>query len=128
MKTTEEFYRHYIACLNRGELKKLSDFIHASLTYNGKETTLKDYKNSRLAERKAIPDLVYHIELLVTDEHTIASRLHFDCTPVKEFMGINPTGNRVVFSENVFYKLRQGKISDVLSLVDIDAIREQLTP
>ena len=126
MKATDEFYRNYIACLNRGSLEQLSDFIHEKLTYNGKETTLNEYKESRLMEREAVPDLYYHIELLVTNEDIVACRLNFNCTPVKEFMGIIPNGNRAIFSENVFYKLTQGKISLVLSLVDIDAIREQI--
>ncbi|MEO5890949.1 MAG: ester cyclase [Ferruginibacter sp.] len=127
MKTTETFYRNYIDCLNSANLEQLSDFIHDKLTYNGKETTLKEYKENRLVERKAIPDLYYDIGLLVTDENTIASRLNFNCTPVKEFMGIIPNGNRAIFSENVFYKVQQGKINSVWSLVDIDAIREQIT-
>jgi len=41
-------------------------------------------------------------------------------------MGITPNGNRVKFSENVFYKLTKGKINAVLSLIDIDVIRKQL--
>lgn len=126
MKTTETFYRNYIDCLNCGNLEQLSNFIQDKVTYNGKEITLKDYEESRLKERKAIPDLFYHIELLVTNADTIACRLNFNCTPTGEFMGIKPNGNKAIFSENVFYELTQGKISSVLSLVDIDAIRKQI--
>lgn len=127
MKATEEFYLSYIDCLNSGNLESLSDFIQDKLSYNGKEITLKDYKESRLLEQKAIPDLFYHIELLVTNEDTIACRLNFNCTPVKKFMGITPNGNKAIFSENVFYILTQGKISSVLSIIDIDAIRKQIS-
>ena len=126
MITTETFYRNYIDCLNSENLEPLSDFIHDTLTYNGKETTLKEYKKNRLAERKAIPDLYYDIGLLVTDDNTIAARLNFNCTPVKEFMGIVPNGNKAIFSENVFYKIILGKINAVWSLVDTDAIRKQI--
>ena len=126
MKATEEFYRNYIACLNRGSLEQLSDFLHEKLTYNGKETTLNEYKETRLMEREAVPDLYYHIELLVTNEDIVACRLNFNCTPVKEFMGISPNGNRAIFSENVFYKITKGKISSVLSLIDVDSIRKQI--
>jgi len=126
MKQTEVFYRNYIDCLNTGNIEQLSDFIHDELTYNGEKTTLKDYKKDRLKERDAIPDLFYDIGLLVTNEDTIACRLNFNCTPIKEFMGIIPNGKKAVFSENVFYKLAQGKISAVLSLVDKDAIRAQI--
>lgn len=127
MKTTEAFYRSYIDCLNRGKLDELANFIQDKLTYNDKEMTLEDYKESRSAERQAIPDLFYQIELLITNEDTIACRLNFNCTPVKEFMGIIPNGNKAVFSENVFYKLTEGKISSVLSLVDTDSIRKQIS-
>jgi predicted ester cyclase len=126
MKATEEFYRSYIDCLNSGNLEQLSDFIQEKLIYNDKEITLEIYKEERLRERTAIPDLFYHISLLVTDEKTIACRLEFDCTPVNEFMGIKPNGNKAIFAENVFYTLVQGKISAVLSLIDIDAIRKQI--
>lgn len=126
MKATEEFYRNYIDCLNKGDLAQLADFIQDKLTYNGEEMTLEDFEENRLNERRAIPDLYYDIHLLVTDEDTIASRLNFDCTPTGQFIGIIPNGNRVVFSENVFYKLKEGKISSILSLIDRDAIRKQL--
>lgn len=126
MKQTEIFYRNYIDCLNKGNMEQLSDYVHDELTYNGEKTTLKDYKEERLKERDAIPDLFYDIGLLVTNEDTIASRLNFNCTPLKEFMGIIPNGKKAVFSENVFYQLTDRKISAVLSLVDKDAIRAQI--
>ncbi|GAA4309838.1 ester cyclase [Mucilaginibacter gynuensis] len=126
MQTNEAFYRRYINCLNSGNLAGLSAFVANELAYNGREITLDDYIKSRLQERKAIPDLFYHIELLVTGEDTIACRLHFDCTPAGEFMGFQPNGNRITFSENVFYQLSGGKISAVFSLLDIDAIRKQM--
>ena len=127
MQATETFYRNYIDCLNSGSFENLSNFVQGQLIYNNRQITLKDYQASRLAEREAIPDLFYDIDLLVTNEDTIACRLNFICTPVKEFMGITPNGNKAVFSENVFYKLTQGKISAVFSIVDMDAIRKQIS-
>jgi|GEM_PF-4038075 len=47
-------------------------------------------------------------------------------TPVKIFMGIAVNGRKVQFCEHVFYKLSDNKINEVCSLIDKDAIREQL--
>jgi len=126
METTENIYIKYIDSLNKGDFEQLSNYLHERLTYNGNEISLDDYKKDRQEEREAIPDLYYRIEILLADKNTIASRLNFDCTPIKEFMGIIPNGNRAVFSENVFYRIAQGKIHTVLSLVDIDAVRKQI--
>uniref|UniRef100_UPI003D7F770D ester cyclase n=1 Tax=Pedobacter sp. TaxID=1411316 RepID=UPI003D7F770D len=73
-----------------------------------------------------IPDLYYDIELLLTETNKIAARLNFKCTPISEFMGIPINGKTVNFSEHVFYKLEGGKINDVLSIIDTDAIRKQV--
>ena len=64
---------------------------------------------------------------LVSSDGTIAARLWFDCTPVGEFAGIPPTGARVQFAEPVFYRFRDGRIEQVWSLIDTNAVRDQLT-
>ena len=124
--STKEIYRKYIDCLNSGSFDKLSAYVHERLVYNSKEITLEEYRAMLLKSSMAIPDLFYKIDLLVTDEDTVACRINFDCTPVSEFMGIVPNGNRIIFSEHVFYRITKGKISEVWSLIDKDAVREQL--
>jgi predicted ester cyclase len=52
--------------------------------------------------------------------------LHFDCSPAGEFLGLPVNGKQVVFTENVFYEFRDGKIVEVWSIVDKAAIERQL--
>jgi predicted ester cyclase len=73
-----------------------------------------------------IPDLQFHIQLLISDERSVASRLNFDCTPKGEFQGLPVNGRKVSFSENVFYEFREQKIWNVWSLIDKAAIEAQL--
>ncbi|WP_134088895.1 ester cyclase [Olivibacter sp. XZL3] len=74
-----------------------------------------------------MPDLYYDVDLLVVNADTIACRIKFNCTPSGEFLGVNVNGKKVSFSEHVFYRLIDGKISEVLSLIDKDAIKKQVT-
>lgn len=120
------FYRRYIDCLNSRNLGALSQFVNSQLTYNKQEMQLQDYIDLLNGNFKDIPDLFFEIGLLVCDDNKIASRLIFNCTPVGEFLGIPVNNRRVVFSEHVLYELSDGKISKVWSLIDKDAIRDQL--
>lgn len=123
---TREFYEKYIACLNSRKLENLGLYVNEVLTYNKKSISLKDYQALLEQNIKDIPDLYFQVDLLVADDDTIASRLNFNCTPEGEFMGILVNGRKVTFSEHVFYKLVNNKISEVWSLIDKEAIRDQI--
>ena len=73
-----------------------------------------------------IPDLHFDIDLLVCEPPHVASRLKFDCTPAADFLGLAVNGRKVSFSENVFYRFRQGRIDAVWSVVDKTVIEAQL--
>jgi predicted ester cyclase len=74
----------------------------------------------------ACPDLYFNVGLLAVEEGLVACRLEFDCTPQREFLGLQPNGKRVTFREHVFYRFREGKIAEVWSLIDRSALAEQL--
>lgn len=58
----------------------------------------------------------------------VACRLYFDCTPAKRFLGFEPSGDRIRFSEHVFYRFAADRIVAVTSLLDVTAIGRQLSP
>ena len=119
------FYDKYISCLNSRKLIGLGQFVNETLIYNEKAIHLKDYQEMLAQNFRDIPDLYFKIDLIIAGENEIASRLNFNCTPIGSFMGIEVNGKTVSFSEHVFYRLTNDKISEVWSLIDKDAIREQ---
>ena len=121
-----EIYRGYIACLNRQDWPSLSQFVHEDVRYNGKLAGLSGYREMLEADFRAIPDLFFDIELLITEPPRVASRLRFDCTPTAMLFGLPVNGRKVQFAENVFYELRDGRIADVWSIIDKAAIASQL--
>jgi predicted ester cyclase len=119
-------YRDYLTCLNGRRWDDLGRFVADELTYNGGHMTLGDYRALLQGDTHAIPDLQFRPELLLADDAIVSCRLFFECTPQHAFLGFEPTGERMSFAEHVFYRFVGGRITDVWSLIDRDAIREQI--
>jgi predicted ester cyclase len=121
-----EVYRGYIACLNAQDWSKLGRFVGDNVKYNGQRIGLSGYREMLERDFREIPDLRFEIQLLVCEPPHIASRLHFDCTPIGTFLGLPVQGKRVAFAENVFYQFSGEKIQEVWSVIDKAAIERQL--
>jgi predicted ester cyclase len=123
----EQRYLAYIAALNERRFEDLVHFVHDELTYNDKPMTRRQYKDLIAGDVAAIPDLVFHVGMLVVAGDAVGCRLIFNCTPEHEFLGLPPNGRRIAFTEHVFYQFRDRRIANVWSLLDRDAIERQLT-
>ena len=121
-----DLYLGYIDCLNRQDWNRLGDFVHPEVAYNAKVVGLEGYRAMLERDFREIPDLVFHIQLLIADPPTVASRMNFNVTPRGEFFGLAINGRQVAFSENVFYTFVDGKIAQVWSVIDKAAIERQL--
>jgi predicted ester cyclase len=119
-------YRAYIACLNQQDWRKLEQYVHDDVHYNGQRIGLSGYRKMLEKDFDEIPDLHFNIQLLVSDSPYIASRLDFACTPKGEFLGLQVNGRKVSFAENVFYQFREEKIEQVWSVIDKASIEAQL--
>lgn len=122
----EHFYLAYIACLNAQDWSRLADFVEVDVRHNDRPLGVAGYRVMLQNDFANIPDLRYEVELFVVNTNCVGSRLRFDCSPRGKFLGLPVNGKRVVFSENVFYELRDDKIARVWSVVDKAAIEAQL--
>lgn len=120
-------YRAYIDCLNRQDWPALGRFVDQNVHYNGERIGLSGYREMLENDFRAIPDLQFVIDLLMADPPRIAARLYFDCTPVGELFGFAVNGQRVSFTENVFYEFSDGRIRNVYSVIDKATVQAQLT-
>jgi predicted ester cyclase len=121
-------YRGYIDCLNRQDWPALGEFVDQDVLYNGQHIGLAGYRQMLENDFRAIPDLRFTIDLLITDPPHVAARLCFDCTPIGELFGVPVNGRRIQFTENVFYAFRQGRVCNVHSVIDKAAVASQLLP
>jgi predicted ester cyclase len=122
----EATYRAYIAVLNDRRFGELAGYVHDQITYNDQPMTRQQYEDLLTGDVQAIPDLAYQIQTLVVQAGQVACRLWFECTPVREFLGFEPTGARIAFAEHVFYEFEDGRIRRVRSLIDRNAVEQQL--
>ncbi len=119
-------YRAYIACLNAQDWGTLGAFVAQDVQHNGRPLGLAGYRAMLEGDFRAIPDLAFTIDLLLSDPPHIAARLVFDCHPVGALFGLPVHGRRVRFTENVFYQFNAGRIVSVWSVIDTAAIAAQL--
>jgi predicted ester cyclase len=120
-------YRDYLDCLNERRWDELGRFVAEEVRYNGERVGLGGYRAMLEADTSAIPDLRFVPELLVAEDQIVACRLFFECSPQHAFLGFEPTGGRISFSEHVFYKFDSRRIVEVWSLIDRETIREQIS-
>ena len=119
-------YHRYLHCLNERRWDDLSEFVAEDVYYNEKPIGLAGYRAMLEADTRAIPDLQFTTDLIVTQADTVACRLVFRCTPQRPFLGFEPTGALISFSEHVFYRFRDARIARVWSLIDTQAIAAQI--
>lgn len=120
-------YLAYLDCLNRQDWGRLGDFVAADVVHNDRPLGLPGYRAMLEGDFRAIPDLQFRPAIIAATSPHIACRLAFDCTPVGMLFGLPVNGRRVRFSEHVFYRLVAGRIAQVWSLIDRDAIAACLT-
>jgi predicted ester cyclase len=121
-----DVYRAYISCLNKQDWPNLGQFVGDDVYYNGQRVGLSGYREMLEKDFEAIPDLSFNIQILISEQSYIASRLDFNCTPKGELFGLPVNGRRVSFSENVFYEFQGEQIVKVWSVIDKAAIETQL--
>ncbi|WP_210944344.1 ester cyclase [Streptomyces sp. MK37H] len=89
--------------------------------------TIAGFQDLLRRDATEIPDLHYAIDRLLVQGEEVACRIRFDCTPAAGFRGLPPTGRPISFVEHGFYRYQDGRIAEIWSLIDMEAIREQLT-
>lgn len=125
-------YQMYILAINERDMeRRLIIYCHDVVTHNGKALPLSEYRKLMEDAQAAMADLEFSVANLIVDQNNqrIAVKLDFRGTPKGAFGGVTPAegeGKEVKFSEIVFYWFRDGKIAEVVSLVDLDEYRKEV--
>jgi predicted ester cyclase len=122
----QEFFQRYIAVLNAHEFQRLPEFMHENLVVNG-QAILRDQMIAQLQDHVvAVPDLVWHVEDSVVKDDRVAAYFRNHGTPVREWLGAQPTGAAVEYAEHLFHKVRNGRFYELNFLLDACSVRKQL--
>ena len=86
-----------------------------------------DYLKARAASLlKAFPDVKFVIEDFIQQGDRLAARVTLEGTHRADFAGIPATGKRMKVYDFAMYRIVDGKITDIWSLIDMQAMRDQL--
>ena len=119
-------YLQYLQCLNDRRWQDLGSFVDKQVHYNGEPVGLDGYRAMLEQDVRTIPDLHFTLGLLAVEPPLLAAQLLFDCSPNGPFLGLTTHGQRLRFSENVFYRFSGAKIVSVCSVIDKAAVERAL--
>jgi len=122
-----DFYLRYIEELNAHRFDGMDAFIDDRTTLNGEPATRDDLIAVQKADVDAVPDLHWELKELLFDGDRLAARLVNTGTPVKEWLGVTPTGASFEITEYAIYQVRNGRFVHMTALHDAAELRRQLT-
>jgi predicted ester cyclase len=121
-----EFYTRYIAALNARDLAAVETMIHEQVLRLGVSYPRDGVLQSFREITDAVPDYRWNIEDLFVVDDRIAVRLQNEGTPIKQFVGHQPTGRSLNFMEFASYKVRDGRFAEMWFLMDEATVARQL--
>ncbi len=120
------FYERYLAALNAHEFDGMDQFINDRTTLNGVPATRDDLLAVQKQDVDAVPDLHWELREFLVDGNRIAARLINRGTPVREWLGVAPTGASFEIVEFAVYEVRDGRFVHMTALHDARTMRRQL--
>ncbi|MFE4828220.1 ester cyclase [Streptomyces sp. NPDC056672] len=120
------FYERYLQAFNAHEFDGMDEFISDRTTLNGEPATREDLLSVQKHDVDAVPDLHWELRELLFDGDRLAARLINTGTPVKEWLGVAPTGASFEIVEYAIYQVRAGRFIHMTALHDAGEMRRQL--
>ncbi|MCG6122967.1 MAG: ester cyclase [Microvirga sp.] len=125
-KDIRELFDRYIAALNAHQMERMTEFVHDTVVQNLKLVTRADVIADLKGHIEAVPDFRWRVRDVVVEGDTIAARLFNIGTPMKSWLGIEPTGRTVETLEFAFHKARDGKFYEMNYAMDVVGLQKQL--
>lgn len=124
--TLLEFYGRYIEALNAHEFDRMNDFIHDRITLQSEPGTRDDVVAQLHGITDAVPDFHWETQEIAVDGDRLAARLVNTGTPMKEWLGVTPSGAPISIVEYAIYTIRDGRLLHMSAMHDAEALRAQM--
>ncbi|WP_326561459.1 ester cyclase [Micromonospora sp. NBC_01796] len=121
------WYLRYIAALNAHEFDGMDEFISDRVLLNGEPGNRDDVLAVQKQDVEAVPDLHWEVKELLSDRDRLAVRVINTGTPVKEWLGVPPSGASFEIVEYAIYKVSDGRFVQMTALHDSAELLRQLT-
>ena len=121
-----DFYHRYITTLDAHEIDKMDQFVADRVMLNGEWGTRSDVVADMRSIVDAVPDFHWDLKELLIDRDRIAARVVNTGRPVKEWLGVAPTGASFEIVEYAIYKVSDGRFVEMNNLHNSADVRRQL--
>lgn len=115
---------------NEGRYEELRNIVQDTFYYQTTFTDdildLEQYIKYIQLFRMAMPDLILHVEELMSKDDRVMSHISFCGSVAMPFLGIPASDKIITFPAVSFWDIRKGKISSLNTLIDISGIERQL--
>ena len=120
------WYLRYVAALNAHEFDGMDEFIADEVLLGGEPGTRDVVVGVLKGIVDAVPDIHWEVDELLFDRDGIAVRAINTGTPVKEWLGVPPSGASFTIVEYAIYKVRDGRFVQMTNLHDSAELIRQL--
>lgn len=122
-----DWYMRYVEALNAYEFDRMDEFISDEVLLGDYPGTRDDVVKVLKGIADAVPDIHWEVDELLFDRDGIAMRAINTGTPVKEWLGVPPSGASFKIVEYAIYKVRDGRFVQMTNLHDSAEMLRQLT-
>lgn len=120
-------FKSYVDTLNKKTTAEdFPKYFHDHVSFNNIDIELEKFREIIDSSSEFIEGLKFTLAETVVNEEKqqIGARILYAGKPVKEFKGVEPTGKSVEFSEHCFYQFDDGKIKQMVTLLDMEVFRQ----
>jgi steroid delta-isomerase-like uncharacterized protein len=121
------WYLRYAEALNNHELDGMDEFINDEVLLDGVPGKRDDVVAVLKGIVDAVPDIHWDFQELLIDRDRIAVRAINTGTPVKEWLGVPPSGASFEIVEYAIYTVGDGRFVKMTNLHDSAELLRQLT-
>ncbi|MET8359888.1 ester cyclase [Micromonospora sp. NPDC005171] len=122
-----DWYMRYAEALNNHEFDRMGEFINDEVVLGGHPGKREDVVTVLKGIADAVPDIHWEVDELLFDRDGIAVRAINTGTPVKEWLGVPPSGASFKIVEYAIYQVSDGRFSHMTNLHDSAEMLRQLT-
>ncbi|GAA2335625.1 ester cyclase [Streptomyces violaceusniger] len=119
---SRQVYQAYVDALNMRAFHRMSEFVHDTVTVEGRTIARADYVTAVETLMAPLADFRWEVDELIADGDRLAARLTVSGTPTGPWLGTRPTGSAISTKEFAFYHFREGRIDTIHYLLDTSVL------
>jgi steroid delta-isomerase-like uncharacterized protein len=119
-------FEHAFRASDQATIDELCDVNFVDHNAPDGDSSLSNFKNKVAFFKRTFPDLKEDMQEIITSGGTAATRWVLTGSLQEEFMGIAPTGQKIRVEGMNFYRLKNGRVTDLWTQFDSATMLRQL--